>query len=270
MRFEYRSKIFEIEGVSQEDHIYRQICSSNTFYEVDLLEYIYRLKPFIYLKDKNNVCIDVGANIGNHSIFFGSFFADHLISIEPNPDVLGQLRSNLSKNTEKYTLVDCAVGDVESTGAIVLPKTLEDNVGAAKVNVKSSGGDIKISTLDSVFSAWEEKSDGPVSLCFMKIDVEGMEVQVMKGSINTLRKYNPHIFAEAATMQDLEIIYNYLRPLGYKRMPGSWAATPVYHFAYSPSLTLIAVTYWWQIIREAIGIKLRIARRFRNLVPYFY
>jgi len=268
MRFEYRSKSFDIEGASQDDHIYRQIFRTSNFYEIDLLEYIYKLKPFIYLKGKINICIDIGANIGNHSVFFSSFFADHLIAIEPNPNVLGQLRRNLSRNAENYTLIECAVGEKESRGTIVLPKSLKDNVGAAKVNVEKNGGDIKISTLDSVVSPWNKNSENSVSVCFIKIDVEGMEIQVLKGAVKTIRKYKPHVFAEAATKKDFRKIYSYLQSLGYKRMPGFWAATPVYHFAHSPTFALIAATHWWQFRREASGIRSRLARRFQNLFAY--
>ena len=63
MQFEYRSKLFDIEGVSQNDHIYKSITQSGNFYEIDLLDYIYHLKPFIYSTKYRNIILDVGANI---------------------------------------------------------------------------------------------------------------------------------------------------------------------------------------------------------------
>lgn len=150
MHFDYRSKSFDIEGVSQNDHIYRKISRTGTFYEIDLLEYIYRIKPLIYSKGCKNVVIDIGANIGNHSVFLCSFLADHLIAIEPNPNALFQLRRNLSKNISNYTIIECAVGDKESRGTIVVPENMNDNIGSARVNVNINEGDIEISTVDSI------------------------------------------------------------------------------------------------------------------------
>jgi FkbM family methyltransferase len=251
MQFEYRSKSFDIEGTSQKDYIYRRISDTGTFYEIDLLEYMYMIKPFIHSKRCRNVAIDIGANIGNHSIFLSTFLADHLIAIEPNPNVLFRLRRNLSRNANNYTLIECAVGEKESKGTIILPENMGDNIGAARVNVHDNGGNIEISTVDAIFSSWKDKEDNLVSVSLIKIDVEGMEPEVLKGAETTILKYRPHIFAEAATDEELLRIHNYLRSLGYRKMPGHWAATPVYHFAYNPTLALSTATYYWQFRKKA-------------------
>lgn len=262
MHFDYRSKSFDIEGVSQNDHIYRKISRTGTFYEIDLLEYIYRIKPLIYSKGCKNVVIDIGANIGNHSVFLCSFLADHLIAIEPNPNALFQLRRNLSKNISNYTIIECAVGDKESRGTIVVPENMNDNIGSARVNVNINEGDIEISTVDSIFSSWKDKVDNPVSVSLIKIDVEGMELQALKGAENTILKYKPHIFVEAATQQEFQSIHNYLRSLGYRKMPGHWAGTPVYHFAYNPTLALIAAAHYCIVRRPVRNIMSSLKRRF--------
>ncbi len=262
LQFEYNLKSFDIEGVSENDHIYKQILLSGTFYEISLLEYIYKVKPFITSKKYMNVVIDVGANIGNHSIFLRSFLADHLISIEPNPNVIPQLRRNLSKNIDNYTLLECAVGDKESRGGIVVPELMGNNIGAAQINECDDEGDIEISTIDSIFSNWESGVKSSTFIPLIKIDVEGMECQVLKGAEKTIIKYRPHIFAEAATKDNFQKIYHYLRPLGYRRLPGRWAATPVYHFAFKPELKLIMITSYWEFRRRLKKIKLRLKKFF--------
>jgi len=157
MQFEYQSKTFNIEGVSKNDHIYKSIAQSGNFYEIDLLNYIYHIKPFIYSKKHKNIILDVGANIGNHSIFFSSFISDHLIAIEPNSAVLPQLRLNLSKNIDNYTLYECGVGEKEGRGKMVVPENIDNNIGAARIDLQSNDSDIEISTLDSVFAAWRKE-----------------------------------------------------------------------------------------------------------------
>lgn len=263
MQFEYQSRLFEIQGVSSDDHIYKKITRSGTFYEIDLLTYIYRLKSFIYSDKYTNVALDVGANIGNHSIFFGSFMADHLIAIEPNPKVLSQLRHNLSKNLSHYTLYETAVGEKQGKGAIAVPENMGNNIGAAKINLQHADGNIDITTLDAVFSAWKNQQTNAIAVPLIKIDVEGMEIAVLKGAKSILQAYKPHIFAEAATKEEFQKIYAYLHPLGYRKIPGRWAATPVYHFAYKPGVALLLTTGFMQIKKRLRKLKFSLVKRFR-------
>ena len=259
MEFKYQSRGFDIKGVSEDDHIYRQIARTGSFYEIDLLEYIHRIKPFIFKEQRQNIVVDIGANIGNHSVFLGTYLADHLIAIEPNPDVIPSLRRNLSKNLGQYTLFECAVGETEGQGEIFVPENMSNNIGAAKVDTGNAGS-IEISTLDSILSAWKEKAAAPHCVSLIKIDVEGMELQVLKGSENTIRQHRPHIFAEAASSKEREATSRYLKSLGYKKMPGHWAATPVYHFAHTPTLALLATSSYWQLRKVARMITARMSR----------
>lgn len=260
MQFQYRSREFDIAGYSEDDYIYRQIRHAGRFYETDLLEYISSIRPFIFRKGGENIAVDIGANIGNHSIFLGTFVTDHLIAIEPNPDVLPCLRRNLSKNLSRYTLFECAVGDAEGRGTICVPHHMHSNVGAARVEAGNAGG-IRISTLDSLLVAWAKKSALPSCVILIKIDVEGMELPVLKGSEQTIRRDKPHIFAEAASRTEFDKINAYLRSLGYRRMPGHWAATPVYHFAPRFSLALLACACSSQIRRMASMVQTRMRQR---------
>ena len=70
MKFTHRKRAFDIVGSRDDDHIYQAIRRSGRFYEVVLLEYIAR-----FVRAPSGVVIDVGANIGNHSVFFRSFVA---------------------------------------------------------------------------------------------------------------------------------------------------------------------------------------------------
>jgi len=84
------------------------------------LDYMYSLPKSSY-KGKNKIlAIDVSANMGNHSIFMGSFLSDHLIAIEPNPEVLLILWRNLAKNITDYTIYDGAAGKVNGRASIAV------------------------------------------------------------------------------------------------------------------------------------------------------
>jgi FkbM family methyltransferase len=240
VQFEYRSKLFDIDDASKEDHIYKVIAKSKNFYEIDLLEYIFQIKDYICNK-KNNVAIDVGANIGNHSLFIRSFISEKIISIEPNQEILPVLRQNLNKNINNFTIFENAIGSTDGKGSIILPVGHEGNIGAAKIVADNDGGKINITSLDSLFRSWKVNNKKS-TVCLIKIDVEGMEFDVLSGAKDILKEDRPHIFLEAMTHTEYKKIYKFLKPLGYKRLPGHKAVTPVYHFAYKPSLGLLAKT----------------------------
>lgn len=232
MQFNYAGKSFVINGVNDDDYIYQSIKKAAAFYELDLLEYI----GFILDSkgEKNTLGIDVGANIGNHSVFFGTFLADFLLSIEPNPTVLPVLKNNLRSNVANYTLMECGVGDQAGTAMISVPKGAEKNIGMAKLSVSGSEGTIEVKTLDSIF---EEKfiEDGKPNYIprFIKIDVEGMELSVLKGAKQIIDTFKPDLFVEAPTAEEYLQIASFLDEFGYEKI-SRWAATPVYHFAYRP------------------------------------
>lgn len=63
------------------------------------------------------------------------------------------------------------------------------------------------------------KTFGPGKIDYIKIDTEGAELEVLKGGINTIKKYKPKILAELHLFKDEHIskkIEDFLEPLGYK------------------------------------------------------
>jgi len=236
MKFKYRQKTFDIDGISQEDAIYRTIVQTRCFYEIDLLEYMYSIRH--YFRKENGTAVDVGANIGNHSIFMQSFLTANLISIEPNPKVLAILHRNLKQNINNYSIYDCAVGETAGMGSIFLPDGAKNNVGMAKIDLDGHDNNITITTLDAIVERWNTTHNMDSNISIIKIDVEGMEMAALKGAKNTIQKHKPHLFIEAATIEEFGEVNSYLRSLGYKVL-SRWAVTPVYHFSYSPSKRLI-------------------------------
>lgn len=252
-------KLFDIEALSPDDHIYKIITRTNSFYERDLLDYMRLLLR--HTNRLNTIAIDVGANIGNHAIFFQTFLADYLIAIEPNPKILPLLRRNLSQNINNYSIYECAVGESDGTGMIVMPKDAPDKTGMAKVVIDYNNGTIPITTIDSIVNKWEADNNYYCTISIIKIDVEGMELAVLKGAEKAILKHKPHIFVEAATTQEFCSLNNYLQSLGYRKL-SRWAATPVYHFAFKPAFTTILNAHRAYVLLNIRHLGNRLARRF--------
>ncbi|MFZ4214160.1 FkbM family methyltransferase, partial [Pantoea endophytica] len=83
------------------------------------------------------------------------------------------------------------------------------NIGMTKLQVSESGG-IRIATLDSMV-----KDEPENSISVIKIDVEGMEMEVLGGAVKTLERHSPVIYAEAGTPPEFEAISVFLSKFGY-------------------------------------------------------
>lgn len=157
-------------------------------YEYPLLEHIYGL-------GLSGTAIDVGAHVGNHSLWFRLVCGFRVEAFEPI--YAHQLRQNVRRNRAGY-------------GISVHPFALGEASGAARqtgrINIEYGGGNILVRTLDS-------GKFRDVSL--MKIDVEGLEPSVLRGAKRTLEREQPIIFAEQWDDDAQCAIADVLEPLGY-------------------------------------------------------
>lgn len=171
---------------AQRDFIQRNILKGGTFYEIKLLEAL-RVRQVV---KPGGVIYDVGANIGNHSVYFSKVFcAERLISVEPQQSARRILEENVRLNELKNcTVLNCLLGAEDGSGTMV--SFGDTNLGATSFK-GDAGGDVNMQTLDGIVA---EHSDGLVD--FVKIDVEGMHLEVLAGARNVLSGPKPTIWIE--------------------------------------------------------------------------
>jgi FkbM family methyltransferase len=196
------------------DLIQKKILQRNGFYEPTLLEAI---RARVH---RGELCVDVGAHLGNHTVFFAKICGMRVLAFEPQPDIYEILRRNVELNgvDEQVTTFNLALGEADGRGT--LTRALPHNTGSARLRLDEAGS-IRVATLD------EHVGDRKVSL--IKIDVEGFELEVLKGAERTIARDMPIICAEAAEEQNRQQLEAFLSPRGYVGVD-QFAGTPVVVF----------------------------------------
>jgi FkbM family methyltransferase len=216
-----------LEGYDAADKIAYVIRTQKTFWEIDQLEYIAMVGP------RGGIWIDVGSNIGNHAVFFGSFCADHVVAIEPNPRLHPILRRNIDANglTERTVVLPVGISDIEGTGAMALRDEHDGNIGASHIvpgSPSTAGEAVRLRRLDEVITELAPSLPArPIT--FLKIDVEGMEMGVLRSAGALLREHRPQIFIELITESAVADAASLLNEFGYKPV-ARLGSPPSYHF----------------------------------------
>ncbi|GEM_PF-1463128 len=200
--FYYRDNIVKFYLPNLKDYLQKKIHDTHTFYEEMMLEDIRNR-----VKDTSEI-IDIGANIGNHTIFFSSICQCKVHAFEPQKNVFNLLKKNvqLNKQENKVELYNIALGEKEEKGDIKIVD--KNNLGSSEVEYNING-EVIIKTLDSFISLFK-------NIAVIKIDVEGMELSVLKGAVKTIKKFKPLLYIETKTQEEFEFIENLLSPLGYE------------------------------------------------------
>lgn len=193
----------------KEDLIQQTIISTANYYEIKSLNYICKeWKEGIVGKTIQGKCIcDIGANIGNHSLYFAlecSVAFEYIF--EPIKDTYYILKRNISLNglDEKTSLFNVGVGEKKAYSSI--SSYDKGNTGGTSLSL-CENGNIPIISIDSLNIERE--------IALVKIDVEGFEVSVIKGMISILKKYHPYIMIEIQT-ENFEEISTILQELTYR------------------------------------------------------
>lgn len=215
------------------DHLIKAIKAGGTFYEQDLLDAL-----AIYLQGGSGIVIDVGANIGNHSLFFSRVLGRECICIEPQAAAINYLTENLASNAARnYSIRKCGLSDAPGRATIA---TRDGNLGASTLAGTGAGEEVDVTTLDDI-----SRDLGKIDL--IKIDAEGMEAKILRGALTTIEKNRPIVTAEAHTPDDLAEITQAISGLGYK-IHGPFCWTPTYIFA--PIELTSRASRIWDVVRH--------------------
>jgi FkbM family methyltransferase len=185
--------------------MYATCFSRNQFYEQEFLDHIRSLECA-------GTYLDVGANVGNHTLFFAKLCrAERIYAFEPLPHYARRVADNIASNA--------------TNGAATLMRfALADATGTRTITFNGDRYDIETRRLDDLYA----EVLGRVSV--LKIDVEGMEEEVLRGGAQRIARDRPTVFAEANTADHLVRLTNLLAACGYRASGRCWNASPTYEF----------------------------------------
>ena len=171
---------------AQDDFVQRVILRTRTFYEAKLLATVQSMG---LIKPEATVC-DIGANIGNHSVFFGKVLgAKRVLAFEPHPHCYAALCRNLELNGLTDALAyNCMVGPTSGRGEIA--RFNARNLGGSAFAPAKTGA-VPMVALDDLIDAEEMQG-----LTFIKIDVEGAELDVLAGAKKVIKAFKPTLWVE--------------------------------------------------------------------------
>ena len=172
-------------------------------------------KPLLFfLRDTLNALItetpkaifmDIGANVGHHSIFL-SKFASQVLAFEPYPKVNMQFIQQIAHNNiSNIQIFETGLSDRRETLNYYAPTGNNEGIGSFDESSIGKGntsyGKLELQEGDQVI-----ESDSWKNIKLIKIDVEGFEKKVIKGLTRTIEEERPVIVCEITYGQQLSFV----------------------------------------------------------------
>lgn len=190
------------------------IGSGNIEYALGSYEYGKRIL-FEKMVSKSSVVYDIGAHVGFYALLASELVGEggKVIAFEPVPRNLKYLKKHLEINKcTNVIVIEAAVSD--KNGVSHFNEGPGSSIGAL-----SEDGNLTVDTVS--IDDLVEKGEIPAP-DYIKIDVEGAELFVLKGAKSTLSNYSPKIFLATHGHRVPNVhrdCCNFLVSLGYELRP---------------------------------------------------
>ena len=182
------------------------------------------IEVFRQVVHEGDCVVEVGANIGTHTLFFARHVGPRgaVVALEPQRIVFQTLCANLALNS--VTNVQCrqqAAGATPGEICVPIPDySRENNFGGLSLDgppPRVPGELTPQVTIDSL----------NLPRCnLLKVDVEGMERQVLEGATRTIAAFSPILYVENDRREKAAELVRFIDELGYAMY---WHAVPLFN-----------------------------------------
>lgn len=133
--------------------------------------------------DVDYTLLDCGANFGYWSVLVSSapYGSHKAIAIEPSSQNFAKLRNNVEINGNRFEIMKCAIGRARGTARLSGTKHEAFSIAG---NARGGGEEVPVIALDNLL---EDGRISPHGKYLIKLDVEGVEVEAIKGGKRLLQ-----------------------------------------------------------------------------------
>ena len=154
-----------------------------------------------------DVIFDVGAHYGYYTLLCSTLAGPNgkVFAFEPSPGNIPRLQKHIRLNhCDNVTVLEVALSDHEGRARF------DNRAGSGTGHLSPSGRiEVPITTLDTLSTPWPAPN-------VVKIDCEGAEVEVLRGSEKTIRSAKPAIFLSTHGDELKQTCFNLLEQWGYR------------------------------------------------------
>lgn len=165
-----------------------------------------------------DVVYEIGANVGFFALLCARLVGKDgwVYALEPHPDCANACRTNLAINGfENASVHELAVSD---TDGVVELNVSQTSTALARVRREGSGDDLANIQVASARLDTLAKTEGFRAPTVLMIDVEGHEIEVLRGCHNLIQRHKPSILCEVHWLGKgfTDYFQDELAPLGYQ------------------------------------------------------
>jgi len=163
---------------------------------------VFANEEYEFLSPKDEVVIDIGANIGDSTIYFCVEGAKKVITLEPYPYLFKLLSENVNTNgcADKIILLNAGYG---KDGVIRIDESFISSIGSdLKESKDGKGKIINLYSLKTILSMFNIKE------AVLKMDCEGCEYNLLNEDRDTIRRFKR---IQIEYHYGYEELYNYLK-----------------------------------------------------------
>ncbi len=159
-------------------------------------------RVFLTLLRRGNVIFDIGANHGHFTRLFSDIAGPHgsVDAFEPNPVTYRALEQMIKSTAhfKNYRLHHSALGDKEGAATLYQPGNDDGQVSLRQHTHGSWEKPSAVIEHECKVARLDDEARPLTRLDFIKCDVEGAELPVLRGATETLARLSPVLFLEVA------------------------------------------------------------------------
>jgi FkbM family methyltransferase len=192
---------------------------------IERMYYGFHIRPTLtiikHLCDCDKNSLDVGANEGDLTLFI-SQFSSHVYCFEPLPTLAHHLKTRFSGCN--VTIENCALGNINEEAYLTTPCIgTKKYLSRSRLHTNFDDGSImgkRVTAVEKIKVPVKKMDDFSIdNIGFLKIDVEGFELNVLKGGKVTIKRNMPNMYIEIEQKHlkttNIYDIFQYILDLGY-------------------------------------------------------